>query len=174
MEVDTGATLSIIMEWTQKMFFLGTTLKKANVALKTYTNERMTVMEKLLVQVMHKQQCEHLVIAIVAGDGPSLLIGRNWLKHICLDWNSIWTVTHADDEEWSLKSLLHAHKEFFKDEPGTMCSLQATLHVRPDACLKIFKPQTMPFAINETIEQELDHLEVNGVIGRWHTANGSR
>ena len=131
------------------------------------------LMEKLLVQVVYKQQCEHLVIAVVAGDGPSLLIGRNWLKHICLDRNSIWTVTHADDEEGSLKSLLRAHKEFFKDEPGTTCSFQAKLHVRPDACPKFFKPQTMSFAINEAIEQELDRLEVNGVIGRWHTANGS-
>ena len=51
-------------------------LKKANVALKTYTNEHMTAIEKLLVQVVYKQQCEHLAIAVVAGDGPSLL-GRN-------------------------------------------------------------------------------------------------
>ena len=71
-----------------EMLFPGTTPKKVNVALKTYTNERMTVMEELLVQVMYKQQCEHLAIAIVAEYGPSLL-GRNWLKHIRLEWNSI-------------------------------------------------------------------------------------
>ena len=64
------------------------------------------------------------------------IVGRNWLKHIHLDWNSTCTVT-CGDNEGSLKSLLRAHEEIFKDELGTVCSLQATLHVRPDARLKI-------------------------------------
>ena len=45
-----------------------------------------------------------------------------------------------------------------------MRSLQATLHVRPDARPKFFKPRTLPFAIKGAIEQELDRLEANGVI----------
>ena len=162
MEVDTGAALSIISEQTWKTVLPGTTLKKADVVLTTYTNERMTVMGELLVQVAYKQQCERLPIVVVTGDGPSLL-GRNWLKHIRLDWNSICTVTRADDE-MRLKSLLRAHEEIFKDELGTVRSLQATLHVRPDARPKFFKPRTVPFAIKGAIEQELDRLEANGVI----------
>ena len=105
MVVDTGVALSIISEQTWKKNFPGITLKKADVVLKTYTNERMTVMGELLVQVTYEQQCEHLLIVIVAGDGPSLL-GRNRLKHIRLNWNSICTVARADAEEGSLKSLL--------------------------------------------------------------------
>ena len=163
MEVDTGAALSIISERTWKKNFPGITLKKADVVLKTYTNERMTVMGELLVQVAYKQQCEHLPIVVVAGDGPSLL-GRNWLKHIRLDWNSICTVARADAEEGSLKSLLREHEEVFKDELGTVRSLLATLHVRPDARPKFFKPRTVPFAIKGAIEQELDRLEATGVI----------
>ena len=119
--------------------FPGIMLKKADVVLKTYTNERMTVVGELLIQVAYEQQCEHLPIVIVAGDRPSLL-GRNWLKQICLDWNSICTVARADAEEGSLKSLLCEHEEIFKDELGTVCSLQATLHVRLDARPKFFKP----------------------------------
>ena len=85
------------------------------------------------------------------------------MKHIRLDWNSICTITRADDE-MSLKSLLRAHEEIFKDELGTVRSLQATLHVRPDARPKFFKPRTVPFAIKGAIEQELDRLEANRVI----------
>ena len=115
MVVDTGAALSIISEQTWKNNFPGITLKKADVVLKTYTNERMTMMGELLVQVTYEHQCEHLPpIVVIAGDGPSLL-GRNWLKHICLNWNSICTVACADAEEGSLKSLLRKHEEVFKD-----------------------------------------------------------
>ena len=163
MVVDTGAALSIISEQTWKKNFPGITLKKADVVLKTYTNERMTVMGELLVQVVYEHQCEHLPIVVIAGDGPSLL-GRNWLKHIRLNWNSICTVACADAEEGSLKSLLRKHEEVFKDELGTVRSLQATLHVRPDARPKLFKPRTVLFAIKGAIEQELNRLEATGVI----------
>jgi len=163
MEVDTGAALSIVSKRTWKTLFPGVALKEAHIVLKTYTNERMTVKGELLVQVVYEQQREHLPIVVVAGDGPSLL-GRNWLKHIRLNWNSICTITRADTEEESLKALLRAHEEVFKDELGTVRSLQATLHVRPDARPKFFKPRSVPFAIKGAIEQELDRLEATGVI----------
>ena len=83
------------------MHFPGITLKKANVVLKTYTNERMTMMGQLVVQVMYEQQCEHLPIVVITGIRPSPL-GRNWLKQICLSWNFICTVDHADAKEGSL------------------------------------------------------------------------
>ena len=44
MEVDTGAAVSIISEATYKSFFTDSKLQKCDVVLRTYTDERMTVL----------------------------------------------------------------------------------------------------------------------------------
>ena len=46
------------------------------------------------VRYMYDDQKQKLVLVVVVGDDPSLL-GRNWLKYIHLDWNSIFTVCTA-------------------------------------------------------------------------------
>ena len=40
----------------------------------------------------------------------------------------------------------------------------ATLHVKPDARPKFFKPRAVPFALREKVEAELNRLERDGVL----------
>ena len=63
-----------------------------------------------------------------------------------------------------LTTLLEQHKAIFQDELGTVSSHRATLHVRPDAVPKFFKPRPIPFAIKGTIGAELDRLEKDGIL----------
>ena len=88
MEVDTGAAVSIISEATYKSLFTDSKLQKCDVVLRTYTDERMTVLGQFQVQVTHGQQRKQLCLIVVSGDGPSLL-GRDWLRHIRLDWKKL-------------------------------------------------------------------------------------
>ena len=163
MEVDTGAAVSLISEGTYKKLFSGAQLKPSAIVLKTYTDERMTVAGELPVQVRYREQCVPLYLVVVAGDGPSLF-GRNWLEHLQLDWRAIRTVARSETATTSLKQLLSTHENVFKDELGTVHSHQAKLHVRPDAIPKFCKARSIPFAIREAIELELDRLEATGII----------
>ena len=95
----------------------------------------------------------------MSGDGPSLL-GRDWLRHIRLDWEKIGAVR----EEVSLGTLLDNHQALFKEGLGTIHPYKAKLQVRPDAQPKFFKPRSVPFAIKPAIEQELDSLEASGAL----------
>ena len=96
----------------------------------------------------------------VAGDGLSLF-GRNWLKYIRLDWNRITTIRAKSS---GLDALLQKHDLLFKEEVGTVKPQKATLHVKPDAIPRFFKPRPVPFAIKDAIGQELDRLEKQGII----------
>ena len=64
----------------------------------------------------------------------------------------------------TLQSLLKKHEEIFKDELGTVTSCKAKLQIRSDAQPKFCKARSVPFALKETIEQELDCLEASGII----------
>ncbi len=91
------------------------------------------------------------------GRGP-LLLGRNWLKTIKLNWGTIKKVTNDLDQ------VLHNHNEVFKDELGTMKDTNAKLYVKPNCNPKFCKPRSVPHALKEGIEQELTRLENLGVL----------
>ena len=56
MEVDTGATLSIISEKTRKPLFPDDKLHQLDLVLKTYTNKQLKVVGTLNVQVQYEDQ----------------------------------------------------------------------------------------------------------------------
>ena len=64
------------------------------IQLKTYTNEKLSVLGQLDVTVRYGDQVQKLIITVVDGDGPSLL-GRDWLKQLRLNWTQISTVQNS-------------------------------------------------------------------------------
>ena len=88
MEIDTGASVSIILEQKQRQLFPNTSIVKSPLRLQTYMGEKMAVIGQMETKVKCSQQSKNLVLYVVAGNGPTLL-GRNWLEHIQLDWKTI-------------------------------------------------------------------------------------
>ena len=70
MEVDTGAVASVLSEETYKKFS-NLTLKEALKGLKTYTGERIPVLE-VVVEVSYQQENHQLPLIVVKGKGHNL------------------------------------------------------------------------------------------------------
>ena len=85
MEVDTGASLSIISESTYLSLIAPSELKSTDLTLQTYTGENIVVLGSLEVNVSYEDKMFTLPLLVVQGSGPSLL-GCNWLQQIKLDW----------------------------------------------------------------------------------------
>ena len=91
MEVDTGATLSVISEETYKSLWpnphSAPTLSHTHSLplLKTYIGEPIKVKGQLEVNVSYNDQQKKLNLLVTEGNGPSLM-GRDWLQHLRLDW----------------------------------------------------------------------------------------
>ena len=99
---------------------------------------------------------------MVKGAGPSLL-GRDWLKHIRLDWKAIaTTVNHINSP--SYQTLLDRYSEVFSDKLGTLKSTQAHLEVQLNSKPKFCKPRQVPFSLKEPLEKELSRLERLGIV----------
>jgi len=99
---------------------------------------------------------------VVKGNG-SCSLGHNWLKHICLDWKSIASLAMKNGLN-HLEMLFKKYNMVFKEDLGMLQSVHATLHVKPNATPKFFKPHPVPYAIRESVEIELDRLESAGII----------
>ena len=159
-EVDTGATVSIISEATKKKYFPEIKLQTCKLVLKTYTNEPMPVLGQLHVGVCYQGQSAQFILYVVPGNGPTLM-GRNWLKYIWLDWHRIATI---HNKPIGLNDLLDKHKALFKDELRTVHPKKAILNVKPDATPRFFKPRPVLFSVKEAIGKELDRLEEQGIL----------
>ena len=88
MELDTGATVSLISEQAYESQLQECFLKCSEVKLRTYSGEALPVIGELDVTVSYDHQEAKLPLVVVKGAGPNLF-GRNWLNVIRPNWESI-------------------------------------------------------------------------------------
>ena len=62
--------------------------------------------------------------------------------------------------------MLKRYDEVFQDELGTMKTIKAKLKLKENATPKFHRPRTVPFALKEAVEQELNRLEKKGILKR--------
>ena len=159
MELDTGASLSIISETVYKNLPSAPKLQSTSAQLKTYTGEPIKVLGCISVKVCHNAQEKCLPLIVVSGEGPSLL-GRNWLEQLKLDWTSVFRL----QSETELEDILADHKEVFKDELGKLQGTTVKLHIDPKSVPKFCKARPLPFSLKKKVESELQRLQAEGVI----------
>ena len=149
MEIDTGASVSVISEDTYLSVWPGDqrpVLQKSTAQLRTYSGELMHVCGTITVCVFYRQQQKTLPLLVVRGAGRPLF-GRDWMKEIKLDWKllqSLHSVNKVDDQ---LQSLLENHAEVFRDELGSLRDIKVTLQISPDAQPCYHRPRPIPYML---------------------------
>ncbi|KAK3089020.1 hypothetical protein FSP39_000173 [Pinctada imbricata] len=159
MEIDTGASVSIISEETFRD--LGKLkLSESKAKLKTYTGEDMAILGTVAVHVDYESFSGNLHVIVVKGRGPNLL-GRDWLKSLKLNWNEMFAVKSVDKD---VDRLLEDYSEIFKDELGAVKGVTAKIYVNENENPRYFKARPVPYALKGKIESELVRLEECGII----------
>ena len=162
MEVDTGASTSIISEatycrlWSERN---APQVEPTTLSLQTYTGESLQVVGMTKVKVQLDDQVDELPLVVVSGKGPSLL-GRDWLLKLRLDWNRL----HQVQSSSKLQSILDRHPEVFRDELGLANDVTAKIHVDDQAQPRFYRPRTVPYALRGRVEKELERLETAGIV----------
>ena len=150
MEVDTGATLSLMSETTyRKLWKVPPKLKPTTARLSTYSGQRLVVTGTLSVEVKYEAQQVVLSILVVQGSGPTLL-GRDWLKHIQLNWKEL--SIHYTRKYRSLDEVLAKHESLFRPELGKAEGIEVRLYLDPEASPRFCKARPVPYALREKVE----------------------
>lgn len=161
MEIDTGASASIISEETYRKLWTNDqtpTLCESSVKLRTYTGEIIPVVGAVKVNIAYGSQAAEARLLMVKGKGPSLL-GRDWLSKIQLNWGEIRLIKGL-----CARDVVARYPEVFKDELGTLRGTTVKLCVEPNATPRFFKPRSVPYAMKYKVEKELERLQQLGVI----------
>ena len=141
LEIDTGASRSILSENMFRTIWPKRTLVASNVKLGTYSKEPLPVVGAMNVNVEYSGQTHKFVLLVVKGSGPTQL-GRDWMLVIRLDWQQINYASSSGYQE-----LLNKHADVFQDSLGTFKGCKARIEVKPDAKLRYCKARTVPFAL---------------------------
>ena len=166
MELDTGATVSLVAAKTFHRLFPGIKLQPATIQLHSYSGESISIKDQVEVEVKYGEQTVKLPLVVVNGGGPSLF-GRDWMTEIKLDWKKICTVTNTT----SLAKLLDCHSLLFEPGLGKFKDYKAEIQVDPQAKPRFCKARSVPYAMKDKIEQELDQLEKDGIIEKVQYAD---
>ena len=146
MEVDTGASLSLISEKTYLSVWIDNDrppLQPTNTCLQTYTGERISVLGSIQVEVSHNNQTKQLPLLVVKGQGPNLL-GRDWMSMLTLDWQTV----HKLQDNRQLDELLQKYSALFIDELK-LEGIKVKLHVDTEAHPKFCKARPVPLALRK-------------------------
>ncbi len=133
--------------------------------LTTYSGDVIIPIGAAEVQVQYGDQQYMLPLVITPNNGPTLL-GRNWLYKIRLDWVSLFNkqpIVNSVKLDENLESLLNKNAEVFAPELGTPKDMKVRIPLNPDAKPKFFKARTVPYALKDKIEKELDRMVKSGV-----------
>ena len=158
MEIDTGASFSVISYNTYDNNFKSIPLEDTKISLKTYSGEKLKIHGIVGVDVRYEEQVAHLPLLVVGVDGPSLM-GRDWLAVFRLNWKEIYYV-----ENCSIQSVLQRFTDVFKEGLGTLKGYEAKIHINPDVVPRFCKARTVPYALRARVEDELERLVELGVI----------
>lgn len=173
MELDTGSALSVISNKDYQAHFSRLKLQSTAVMLKTYTGERITPMGLISVKVEYGDQQRVLPLYVIERGGAPLF-GREWLREIQLDWQSIkeMQVTTVNENQSSrsttekLNKILSNAGQVFQDGIGTLKHLKAQIVLDDNAVPKFHKARPIPYALRPKVENELQRLENEGILSK--------
>ena len=158
MELDTGASVSLISEATWSTLYSKKKLENTATILRTYTGEKIQPLGSCSVEVKYNNKGATLPLLVIEGNGPNLL-GRNWLPYIWIDLKSIHVVSND-----KLQIILAKHQNVFGEGLGHLRGYHAKIHVEQEAVPKFMKARPVAYAMKEKIEKELDRLTSLGIL----------
>ena len=161
MEVDTGSAVSIISEIEYNTLFKNLPLQPSKLQLRTYSGEQLPLLGELQVSVKYQSQGAQLPLIVAKGDRP-VLLGRNWLQKLRLDWSNIFKV----NQENAVEGIISRHNTLFDGGYGHLKHFKASIKLKDHAQPIFLKARPVPYALKGKVEQELQQLEEDGIICR--------
>ena len=148
MEIDTGASVSILSSATYEEKFTAKPLQASPVKLRTYVDKPLQNLGYISAQVKHNSQEMQLPVLVVAGNGPNLL-GRDRLEKLQINWKAINYLGGAREE---VRQLCSEFAGVFQSGLGTLKGFKASIKVDKEATPVFCKARLVPYTMKPLVE----------------------
>ena len=156
------------------MNFQNLPLTGTKIKVRTYANEPLKVLGKLIIDVSYENKIyNRLSLYIIKGSGVNLL-GRNWMALMRLNWENIFEKLQGHNPykekvncvniQKELETVTNKYPNVFSEKLGTIKGVQAKINVIPNSNPKFMKARTVPFAMKAAVELEIERMENEGIL----------
>lgn len=98
-----------------------------------------------------------MCLYVIDNGGPPL-IGRNDIKNI-----KCFTLFNMENDV-SVDNIIKKYNNVFKNEIGTLNKYEVSLNIKAGAVPKFYKPRSIPLALKEKVETEIDRLVKSNIL----------
>ena len=171
-ELDTGAARTVISKKSYDKTFTSGNLPKivpSTVVLKKYGNVQIPVCGEAIVTASTKEKELEMSLVIVNEEGPTLL-GRDWIEALELSVGEV--LLSNSNKPTSIQTIAIDTDEILREFPtlfdetkvGNLKDALVTIDVLPDAHPKYCNAKSIPHALREKVDVEIDKLLKDEII----------
>ncbi|XP_041987296.1 uncharacterized protein K02A2.6-like [Aricia agestis] len=157
-EIDTGSKISVISKKYYDKYFSNIPIQNKLLSLKSYTGDIIETIGYIVVNVICGKHRARLNLFVIDNGGPPLM-GRVWIKHLKLAVVECYNLT---DDDSVASSLLNEFPKVFSEGLGTF-KTKIQLLLKDDKPVFV-KARTIPLALRQPVEQELERLQRENII----------
>lgn len=165
-EIDSGSPVSVISESLYKSHFSEIPLSVPTKNLLTYTSTKMAVTGCMHINVTYLGRTVKLPFHVICNGGPPLL-GRDFMKafqlHLVSTLDRCCNIM-SDVNNNVIETLTNLYPGVFADKLGCFTKFEIKLPLKSDAQPIFFKSRSVPFALKDKVNKELDRLQALGIL----------
>lgn len=163
MDVDTGASVSLINNEHYERYFSKYKLCKCSTKLFTYGNNSLHVLGQIFVPVAYKHEKKQLSLLIVnqGSEACPMLLGRNWLRDLNIKFEIVNNLYNNDVN--IVDSYLNRYSVFSKGN-GKFKNHQVDITLEGNPTPIFCKARPVPYSLKTAVSAELDRLEEMNII----------
>ena len=159
MEMDTGATLTLIPAEVYQSALSHVQLSPSSVRLQTCSGESSQVRGKADVPVRYGNQLAVLKIVVDGSNKPAIL-GRSWLQLIHMDCMELIVSVQGEKH----LSLVERFPALFGPGVDTLEASQVRITLKGGAQPKFYRPRSVLYTLQEKVDSDLSRLQTEGIL----------
>ncbi|XP_048481336.1 uncharacterized protein K02A2.6-like [Plutella xylostella] len=164
MEIDSGSGISVMSHSFYSENFEGNNLNPCSIRMCFYNGHKLTPLGYFCQTVTYNNMSKPIKFYVIENGGPPLL-GRDFMAKfgvslISINNNNI-IVNQSDNE---IHKFMTAYPGLWSDGLGKFSQFQIKLRLKENSEPKFFKARSVPFAIKDKVDQELERLTDLGIL----------
>lgn len=163
MELDSGSGSSVISEILYKKCFSDLKLNSCDLRMCLYNGHKISPLGYFEAIVSYNNKKHSIKFYVVRNGGPPLL-GRDFMTKFGLFFTSSNNNINTDQYPSEVPQLIKDYSILFEDALGKFNKFTVDLQLKEGASPKFCKPRTVPFALKQAVEDEINRLVGLGIL----------